>query len=195
MGLFVKKKVDPMQFEYSGSNGRVYILDEIRTNQSKLKELRRLVTNEFESDITVRELTAATYKTLVKYHNQAESCFEASRRAITADAFFKKWNQGIEIYQKMIPIEQHVYNGIMPSNIGMQHAESRKQIEIRRLVDRIYAKTLEKVSELSTEKARERCYRTAVNKLMAYSDEYDEATIKKIKQKFKKYIPEEISEN
>lgn len=188
MSLFSTKILSSREATASGKDGTIYILDNVACSKKKLKELFELVKGDIKGDVSVRHLASLAYKTLAKYHRNAVSCFSSCQTAITADKFFSKWQEGIEWYKRMEPIEQYVQNEIMPSHIGIYKAEERKQIEIRHLIDRVYAKALEKSSERKTEPARIKCFTSSAEKLLAFSKEFDEATLKKFNSKFKKYM-------
>lgn len=190
MGLFSKKFINPKEYTHSGTKGMIYLLDDVVYSQAKMKELRKLVMSDMEDDIHLKFLTTSTYNKIVSYYNTAESSFRSAASTNTVDTFFKKWSVGTEAYHSMIPIEKYIYNGIMSSSEGLEKANLRKQIEIRHLIDRVYAKALEKSSVAKTEAARKKCFTSAYSKLANFKSEFDEMSLKKLDKKFAKYLSE-----
>lgn len=158
MRLFFKKFINPKEYTESGSMGMIYLLEDVIHSQAKMKELRKLVMTDMKSNIQLKYLTVSTYNKIVGYYNIAEGSFKYAASTNVVDTFFKKWATGMAAYEAMIPIEKYIYNGIMPSSEGIENANKRKQIEIRHLIDRAYAKALEKSSFSKTEASRKNAF-------------------------------------
>lgn len=188
MGLFSKKFIDPREYTTEGSYGMVYLYDNVVHSKKLQNELCFLLTQGGQTHKTLKQLSNSAYHTLLIYDHNADRCFSVCRTTDNPDTFFKRWQEGMEWYSYEIEIEKYVYNGIMPGAGSMRKAENRKQIEIRHLIDRVYAKASEKAAKAKTDRTFKKCYVSAYEKLSKYRIEFDQASKTKLLKKFSKYI-------